>query len=313
MLMLSLQMWSYNNSAAVTVPIDNTGGLPSQMMSNSSGTGISLSNGNLRLDSTKASYVYALFPYIPFNTSEPSMGSFNTYFNFTNSSSAGALGFITIDPDSDTMKLEDRLLAITNLPYISVDTSTTELVNHSNYLALVYNFTAETASQDAYSTARIGDGSVVFFDYIYSMGIAPSDRARHFSGELQYINPASVSKVCAYIPEDGDSVLNDTNTACPKNSVGFGIYHRPSGYIIMGAGTRSNLSVSVPSLVGFFAFGGGVFDVSFWQFTTLYTNNNVVVGTAGTILIASSVSSIPYPCSLLIFMLLLSLFVFFYV
>ena len=112
MLML-LQIWTCNNSAtAVTVPIDNIGGLPGMAMSNSSSTGVTLSNGKLRLDSTKANFVYALFPYIPFNRSEPSMGSFNTYFNFSNASSAGALGFIAINPDSDTMNLEDRLLAI---------------------------------------------------------------------------------------------------------------------------------------------------------------------------------------------------------
>ena len=111
-MMMLLQMWPYNNSAAVTVHIDSIGGLPSQIMSNSSSNGVTLSNLKLTLNSTKANFVYALFTYIPFNSSEPSMGSFNTYFNFSNASSAGALGFIAINPNSDILKLEDRLLAI---------------------------------------------------------------------------------------------------------------------------------------------------------------------------------------------------------
>ena len=251
-------IWPCNNSASAELYNENSGGFPSVVMSNSSSTGVSLSNGKLHLDSTNANFVYALFPYIPFNSSEPSMGSFNTLFNFTNVSSVGALGIITINPNSDIMKLEDRLLAITNLPY-KLDT---QLVNNSNYLALMYNFSQVTRFTKI--APRNGGGPVMYFDYLNAN--EPGDQVKYFSGELQYFDPASVSKACASIP-----IEELSNTLCPRNYVKFGIYNMPSGYTIVSTmAPHPNLSVSVSSLVGFFAFGGGVFDVSFWEFTDLY-------------------------------------------
>ena len=97
----------------------------------------------------------------------------------------------------------------------------------------------------------------MYFDY--SMANEPGNQAQYFSGELQYFYPASVSKACASIPTQELS-----NTLCPRNYVNFGIYNMHSGYTIVSTmAPHSNLSVSVSSLVGFFAFGGGVFDVSF--------------------------------------------------
>ena len=102
-LLIILQIWHIPASESYTsMPPDHKslGGLPSPgNMANASSTGVSLSNGKLMLDSANADFVYGLFPYNAFNTSNPNMGSFDTAFNFTTKTSSGALGFIIIDPD----------------------------------------------------------------------------------------------------------------------------------------------------------------------------------------------------------------------
>ena len=103
MLMLHISYIISSESSSISIPnVITSGGLPSNAnMSNASSTGVSLLNGKLTLDSTHTDFVYGLFPYNAFNTSNPNMGSFDTAFNFTTKTSSGALGFIIIDPDSE--------------------------------------------------------------------------------------------------------------------------------------------------------------------------------------------------------------------
>ena len=104
-LLILMQIWHITASESYSLkPPDHEswGGLPSPgNMSNASSTGVSLSNGKLTLDSANADFVYGLFTYNTFNSSDPNMGSFDTTFNFTTKTPSGALGFIIIDPDSE--------------------------------------------------------------------------------------------------------------------------------------------------------------------------------------------------------------------
>ena len=103
-LLIILQIWHIPASESYTsMPPDHKslGGLPSPgNMANASSTGVSLSNGKLTLDIRNTNFVYGLFPYNTFNSSDPNMGSFDTTFNFTTNALSDTFGFIIIDPDS---------------------------------------------------------------------------------------------------------------------------------------------------------------------------------------------------------------------
>ena len=282
--MIVMQMWAIK-SAAETGP-----SFPGMDISNSSTTGVSLSGnrwsqseGKLTLNSTGANLVYALFPYNPSNTSEPSMGSFITYFSFKRNSSIGAIGFIAIDPDSNKTKLEDRLLSIANREYFYNKTR----VYNSSYLAVVYNFTRDLR----YVTMTLGGEPVGSFD------VFADAQEQNYTATLIYGNPASMSKRCRPI------YSNDS--MCPSSVVTLAIFDT-YGYSTLDAKiTPSNFTLSASRLVGFFAFGGGAFEVSYWQFTDI--NGRITILNASA---ASDAMSIPYPGSILNFMLMAFLLIF---
>ena len=199
------------------------GGLPSPgNMSNASSTRVSLSNGKLMLDSANADFVYGLFPYNPFNASDPNMGSFRTTFNFTTKTASGALGFIIIDPDlepttgsnSSKKKLEDRFVTIISLasrrPQFgdSINASSSSGggyadVNKSSspYLCVVINYTTVSSGASTIENVRniVGEPGLFFFRLQSEFGgggVQCRSRYPIFHRGGPICSPTTVGKLC---------------------------------------------------------------------------------------------------------------------
>ena len=287
-MLILLQIWHTTASESYTLmPPDHEswGGLPSPgNMSNASSTRVSLSNGKLMLDSANADFVYGLFPYNPFNASDPNMGSFRTTFNFTTKTASGALGFIIIDPDlepttgsnSSKKKLEDRFVTIISLasrrPQFgdSINASSSSGggyadVNKSSspYLCVVINYTTVSsgASTIEYVQNIVGEPGLFFFDYKVSLEeeeFNAGQDTRYFTGEVQYAAPPQ-SENC--VPIDTTSI----EILCPQDVAVFGaLWNSRSGLDLYNSLTIihsfPNLTQPLPvsRFGGFFAFGNGV-------------------------------------------------------